>query len=190
MWGLPFLFPATAVQYSPLSSRPWTPTSAVLEDEITYFHIEEIKIIRQELLHLPFPTYSNIFPHPYWLLVSCRGQFFPKEQHLCPGLCPFLSLLAPRAINYPFTSLVLSFSTGSLPLVLKYRIKYTASYKWISKQKIKSSPWPHPLISEVPLFTLSVPHPASWKDVAFVLFRPRLHGQADSVLNNLLRIFW
>lgn len=127
------LFPAAAVQNSALSSRPRTPTSTVLEDEIICFLTEKIKIIRQELLHFPSPTYSNTFPHPYWLLWSRRGQFLPKEWHLVldPGTS---SPLAPWAINDPCTSLVLSLSTGSSPLVLKHRIKYTASYKWTSKK--------------------------------------------------------
>lgn len=128
-----FPLPAAAVQNSALSSRPGIPTSAVLEDEIMCFLTEEIKIIRQELLHFPSATYSNMFPHPYWILLSGRGQLLPKEQHIVLDHDP-TSPLAPWATNYPRASFVLSLSTGSSPLVLKYRIKYTASYKWTSKQ--------------------------------------------------------
>lgn len=56
--------------------------------------------------------------------------------------------------------------------------------------KIKSSPWAHSFISADAHFILSTPHPASWKFVAFALFRPCCHCQADSVLGNPLRILW
>lgn len=114
---LPLPFSTAAIQNSPLFSRPWTPTSAILEGERTYSLFEEIEIIRQEL-HLLSPTYSNISPPSVLTTFILKETVLSKGEHPCPWSCPF-SPLTSWPVNYPFTSLVLSLSTGSLLLFLK-----------------------------------------------------------------------
>lgn len=108
---LPFPFSTAAIQNSPLFSRAWTPTSAILEGERTYSLFEEVEIIRQELLHLLSPTYSNISPPSILTTFILKGTVLSKGEHLCPWSGPFPSPLTSWPVNYPFTYLF-----SSLPL--------------------------------------------------------------------------
>lgn len=117
---LPFPFLTAAIQNSPLFSRPWTPTSAILEGERTYSLFEKNRGHHARTLPSSLPNIFKHFPS------ICTDYFYLKGDSfflrwtlvsLIKSLPPSSNIVTCKLSLNLFSSL--SLSTGSLLLFLK-----------------------------------------------------------------------
>lgn len=101
---LPSPFLTAAVQNSLLSARPWTPTPAVLEDEILYNLTE---VVGQTSSTFPF-QYLHALLHLLHTTFILNRTILSKGETLNLWSRALLSPLAPWPLNYPLASSVLS----------------------------------------------------------------------------------